>query len=289
MNTNDTQLPKVSLLVRGFATHEADVPKRIQMMDELVQKALAAIVRDTPFLDRVDILVWANRRDYPTEADCGLLAPALTEHFKSESRVYVHEITEGDLFCSILNRGLALQSRAGCDYSIIASAEANAYWSSDVPARMLEKASQGARAIGVAINELSESVREGRIANTMAMWHIESLLEVGGFDLRAAKPTDDRSAYFMKGVDRHGDDRFYALAGVEEVIPLARLIDHYGRCIGVVESTDPALQYQLPDLATDPEGYARHMAKFGTKWERQVALLAMNGRELSYLRGGVMK
>jgi hypothetical protein len=277
------------LLVRGFAQKSEQVPARVAMMDDLITKALSAKVVDRPFIKRVDILVWANQRDYPSEADCGELAAALRKHFTGDHRIFVHEVTTGDLFCSILNYGIALQSRAGCDYSVIASAEANAYWSSDVPAEMVRLAGLGALATGVAINELTESVREGRLANTMAMWHTTSLLTVGGFDLRAQKPKDDRTAHYMKGMDTEGKERFYHLGGVEEVIPLARLVDTFGRCLGVIESNDPNLRYELPDQKTNPESYLRHLAKFGTKTERQMAHLVLIQRDFSHLRAGVMK
>lgn len=278
----------IGLLVRGYASRKEDVRKRVEMMHTLVKKALSATVVGKPFLKQVDILVWANWKDYPNEADCGELAPALRRHFQGERRIRVHEVTGGDLFSSILNYGVSLQLRAGCDYSVIASAEANAYWNSDVPSEMVRLAGLGARAVGVAINELTDSVKEGRIANTMALWHNLSLLTVGGFDLRAQKPRDDREAHYMKGIDWDGNERYYHLGGVEEVIPLARLVDTFGRCIGVIESTDPRLRYQLPDQVTDPEGYRRHMAKFGTKTERQLAHLVSIGRDFSHLRSGVM-
>lgn len=279
---------KVGLIVRGFAKNPEDVPSRVAMMDELISKALNTMVHDRALIARVDIMVWANVTHYPTEADCGELAPALREHFASNRKVFVHEVRTGDLFCSILNYGVAKQARAGCDYSIIASAEANAYWASDVPLKMVELACQGALAVGVAINELTQSVREGRIANTLALWHNESLQTVGGFDLRAGKPKNDKLAHYMRGIDQHGQERFYHLGGVEEMIPLARMVDTFGTCIGVVESSDPTLQYQMPNEHQDPQEYARHMAKFGTKTERQMAHLVLIGADLSHVRSGVM-
>lgn len=279
---------KTGLLVRGFATKASDVPARVQLMDELTQKSLASVVEGKPFIAQVDILIWANQNDYPTEADCGELAPALKEHFRGNRRVKVHEVTSGDLFCAILNYGIAMQVRDGCDYTVVASAEANAYWDSDVPAEMVRLAGGGARAIGVAINELTDSVMAGRIANTMAMWRNIDLLSVGGFDMKAAKPKNDREAHYMKGVAPDGSERYYHLGGVEEVIPLARMVDLFGACIGVIESKDPALRYVAPNQQQDPQGYGRYLAKFGTKSERQMAHLVSVGRDFSHLAAGVM-
>ena len=279
---------KVGLLVRGFAKKADDVPSRVAMMDELISTARKAEVEGKPFIGRTDILIWANQNDYPGEVDCGELAPALRKHFKNDKNVFVHEVKTGDLFCSILNYGATMQTRAGCDYSVIASAEANPYWGSDVPAKLVRAMCDGALVAGVAINELTESVMEGRIANTLAMWHTISLMSVGGFDLHATKPKDDKHAHYMKGTDSEGRVRFYHLGGVEEMIPLARLVDMFGQCIAPIESSDPNLRYIMPDPAKDPELYARHMSKFGTKLERQTAHLVHVGRDISHIRGGVM-
>jgi len=279
---------KVGLLVRGFARRSQDVPDRVAMMRELIAKARAADVAGFPFIKRVDVLVWASQDEYPDQCDCGELAPALRELYRDDRRVFVHEVRTGDLFCSLLNYGIAKQLRAGCDYSVIASAEANAYWGSDVPTQMARAAGAGARAIGVAINELTESVLAGRIANTMAMWHLESLVTVGAFDLRAQKPRNDQEARFMRGTGRDGTARMYHLAGVEEVIPLARLVDTFGPCIAPIVADDEHLRYRLPDAQADPEGYEAHLAKFGTKLERQIAFLSSVDSDLSHLHGGVM-
>lgn len=280
---------KVGLLVRGFAKKSEDVPNRVVMMDELITRALSAKVIGKPLIRRVDILIWANQTDYPGEVDSGELAPALKEHFKEDRKIFVHEVRSGDLFCSILNYGIAKQLRAGCDYSVIASAEANKYWASDIPQQMVQAACDGAYAIGVAINELTESIMDGRIANTMSMFHNENVMTCGGFDLRAKKPKDDREAFYLKGKSPEGENVFYHLGGVEEMVPLARLVEMFGQCIAPIQSSDPSLRYELPDPKKDPELYARHMAKFGTKTERQLAHLALAGYDFSFLRGGVMR
>lgn len=279
---------KVGLLIRGHAKRPEDVPGRVAMINDLIDRARSAVIEGKRFIRRVDILIWANSADYPDEADCGELAPALRDLYGASSFIKIHEVRSGDLFCAILNYGIAMQMRGGCDYSVIASAEANPYWSSDVPLQMVQAACAGARAIGVGINELAAATIEGRISNTFAMWHNESLATVGLFDFHAAKPRDDRHAHYMKGTDADGNVRFYHLGGVEEMIPLARLVDTFGACIAPIEPSDPNLRYILPDPATNPKEWERHMAKFGTKLERQIAHLALIGRDLSHLRGGVM-
>jgi hypothetical protein len=55
------------------------------------------------------------------------------------------------------------------------------------------------------------------------------------------------------------------------------------------QGTGATQVYEVPDPKTQPELYARHIAKMGTKLERQTALLASVGYDLSHLRGGVME
>lgn len=258
------------------------------MMDKLIDAALAAKVDGHQFIKQIDVLVWANQEDFPGVSDCGGLAKELKSHFMGKSHVRIHNVTKGDLFCSILNYGVLKQIRAGCDYSLIASAEANPYWNSDIPEMMIQAICDGALAVGVAINELTQSVLEGRIANTLAMWENTSLMMVGGFDLGAAKPKDDRHAHYMKGVDTDGNTRFYHLGGVEEMVPLARLVDTFGPCIAPIQSNNSTLRYIMPDPRKDLELFERHMSKFGTKTERQTAHLVRINRDVSHIKGGVM-
>lgn len=279
---------KVGLLIRGYATKESDIPSRIAMMDELVAKARIATVAGERFIRRTDLLVWANTTDYPRQADCGKLASALKLHFKGQRDVFVHNIERGDPFCSILNYGIGMQLRAGCDYSVIASSEANAYWDSDIPKRMVEAACKGALAIGVAINELTQSVLQGRLANTLAMYHNMSAVAAGLFDLRASKPKDDKNARYVKGADKDGNAVYYHVGGVEEVILLSRMVDLFGACIAPLQSGLSGLQYAIPSQAENPDLYLHHKQKFGTKEERQMAHLCSINRDFSHLRGGVM-
>ncbi len=80
------------------------------------------------------------------------------------------------------------------------------------------------------------------------------------------------------------------MAGVEEVIPLARLADTFGSCIAPIIPQGEGVQgYQTPDPIKDPEGWERHLVKMGTKFERQSTLLSAIGYEPSFLRGGVME
>ncbi len=273
----------VGVILRTFASNPQDVEKRAKMTVEAINslEGLAS---------RIDVLIHADKRFAEKDRDCGQLADAILKHggIRNGAGLAVQEVHHGDLFCGLLNFGIAQQSRFGCEYSLILSPDAASYATRETMDEVLAAASQGALAVGVAIGELSQSIREGRLANTFCLWHNQSLQTVGGFDLKAAKPVDDRLAHYMRG-SSDGREVYYQLAGVEEVIPLARMVEHFGPCIAVVEPKGGGAAYEVPDPVTQPELYKRHLSKFGTKFERQATLLGGAGFDFSWLKGGLMK
>lgn len=275
----------VGLILRTYASNPADVEKRVSMLESVLANPVVA----TTF-KRVDILVHADLRFSAKDRDCGELADALKRNPSIGARegVHVEEVKHGDLFCGLLNHGIAQQARMGCEYSVILSPDAGSYLTEETMTAMLAAASNGALAVGVAINELAPSIREGRLANTLCLWHNQSLQTVGGFDTKAAKPVDDRLAHYMRGSSQ-GKEVFYQLAGVEEVIPLARMVELFGPCLAVVEPHGGPAAYEVPDPVTQPDLYKRHISKLGTKFERQMALLVSVGFDFSWLMAGVMK
>ncbi|MDD5071745.1 MAG: hypothetical protein PHQ42_03350 [Patescibacteria group bacterium] len=279
---------KVGLILRVYAHEEDRIPTRVEMIEKAIAAARKATVDGRALIKRIDVLVWCDK-NY-ADSDCGQTAAILREKFSGEKDLFISEVSHGDIFCGILNYGIVHQLRHGVDYSIIASAEAFSYMTPETMAAMVNAACSGALAIGVAINELTDSILAGRIANTFAMWHNESLMTVGGFDLRAAKPVNETLAHFMRGWNpKKNENVFYHLAGVEEVIPLARMAETFGPCIAPIFTQGEGVQqYQAPDPAKDPELWQRHVAKMGTKLERQCALLASIGVDPSFLKGGVM-
>jgi hypothetical protein len=255
---------KTGLILRTFVTSPWQVADRVEMLYQTIYRALEFRFENLRLISRVDVLVWADERY--GRADCGETAPALRRRFdRYESTVAIHEVKKADLYCGLLNYGIATQTRAGCDYSVIASSEAYSYWTEETITAMVEAVCCGARAVGVAINELTPSVLEGRLANTFCMWRNVDLLTVGGFDLRAA------------------------MIGVEEVIPLARLVEYFGPCLAPILPQGPGVQEcRVPDPKTEPDLLARHMTKMSTKFKRQAELLALVGKDPSFLKGGVM-
>jgi len=288
------QRKRIGLVLRTFATKEADVKARVQMVEEVVAKALGVTVEGHGVIRRIDVLVWADPRY--KDADCGKTTAALRDTFRCEpatqrevNAVRIHEVAHGDLFCGLLNYGIGLQLRDRVDYSLVVSPDARSYLTPESLRKMCEAAANGARAVGLAISELEQSILDGRLANTFAMWDTVSLVSVGGFDLRAVKPVDERLAHYMRGWSPEAGEVYYHLAGVEEVIPLARLAATYGPCIAPILPQGEGVQrYQVPDPAASPELWKRHVSKMGTKLERQAALLASVGFDPSYLNGGIM-
>lgn len=274
---------RIGLILRVFATKEDQVENQVRQIMEMVCKAMQLVE-----ISLIDIFVWEDKR-YP-DADCGKTYDALTKEVGTKQiMVRTHRFEHGDIFCGILNYAVAMQLRNRVDYSIIASKEALSYLNQETLDDMIDAACNNAKAVGVAINELTESVMAGRLANTLAMWDNVALMSVGGFDLRAAKPMNDKSAHYLKGWNKDKGDVFYHLAGVEEVIPLARLVETWGPCLAPIMPQGEGIKgYVVPDPVKEPELFLRHISKMGTKTERQAALLAAIGADLSYLKGGVM-
>lgn len=276
----DKNRDKLGLILRLFATDKNLVARKITQTYQMIEAAVKA-----HRFDRIDILIWADPR---YESDCGKTADACRKTFAYQTNVFITEITQGDLFCTVLNYGIALQLKHGIGWSMIVSPEVYTYMQEATINQMLQKAKSGARVIGLAINELKQSVNEGRIANTFALWHTVSLVSVGCFDLHAQAPMpDNKLATYIRGCDDTGQERFYPLSGIEEIIPLCRMVATYGKCIGVVEPQDGGF-YQEPNSRKDPEGYARHKSKIATKLQRQSAMAYTQHCELSFLRYGII-
>ncbi len=274
---------KVGLILRTYAGKEEDIPKRADMVASAIEATRKAKVNGIPVIRRIDILIPTDKRY--KDADCGKTATYLSERFNAGNGVFVTEVPFGDRFCQVLNRGLAIQQQNGCNFSMIASPEAFSYMNPEVMTEMVEAVPKGALAIGVAINELTQSVMEGRLANTFAMWHIESLIQVGGFDLRAAVPVDEK---FTVWID-DGTGKLIVAQGVEEVIPLARMSEAFGPCIAPIMPRGEGIQkYEVPDEKTHLEAYAKHMQKMGTKSPRQKHFLSLVGYDFDLLSHGVM-
>lgn len=281
---------KVGALLRCFAREPNLVDNAVALAVASVERMLSVQVGGRSFVSRVEILVPTD--DAYAEKDCGETAPKLREVIRAKGwkGVFVSEVKYGDIFVGILNYGTAKLLRAGCDYGIVLSKEAEAYFTNEAAEDLVTAAEAGALAMGLAITELTESIMQGRIANTFAMWHLMSLVQVGCFDARSAKPKKDAPIKSRAEAWESGK-LFYAYdnAGVEEIVPLIRLVRTFGPCIAPVLPRGNGVKvWQAPDPKTDPEGYARHVNKLGTKFIRQSHFAQVENTDLSFLMGGVM-
>lgn len=257
---------KTGAILRVFVKDASKVASTVSEMKETVAflKLLGIHV--------IHLLVW-NPQDesYGGQGDCGLTAAALKEAIPS---AFVVNITEGDKFVYILNAGIRLQADQGVTHTMILSKEATSYLTQNTFAKMLDAFGKGAMVAGVHMPpELGNSVLEGRITNTCAMWDVEALLLSGCFDP------------YSRSLANGEKER---PAGVEEIIPLIRLVRHYGKCIAPIISDAESATYKLPTQEEDPDEFARNKLKFESKLPRQRAMAEYVQGTLEELQAGVM-
>lgn len=274
---------RVGLVLRVFAKDGDQVDTNIIQTLRMIEAA-SKISIDGRFVFS-DILVVVPKDDRFIDHDYGGTAAKLREATKSCQDVQVAELHHGDIFCGALNYSVA---HLRCDYIAIASHGAMQYMTEANMSAMLVALEKGAVVTGLAIAELQESILAGRIANTFAIWDRVALTTVGGFDLKAEQAKkDERLTPYMRGWNPEKGEVFYPLAGVEEIIPLCRLVEQHGKCIAPITPAGTE-KWIAPDPHTDPEGFARHIKKMGTKEVRQSAMATYANCDLSFLAGGVM-
>lgn len=299
MEKSSPRIPSMGLLMRVFSAKKELVLEQVKRAIEAVRYASYIHSYGRNVFSRVDILIPSDERFH--DSDCGATASALRDFVKQtfirlSFDIQIHEVRRGDIFCSVLNYGVAHHLRCGIEYSVVLSPQVADYLNYETMDAMLRAIEEGAKVVGVALDELSEGILKGRIANTFAVWNNLALMTVGGFDLRARKPRkDEKLVPYLRGWSKEKEEKdgngevYYHQAGVEEIPPLIRLVELFGPCIAPILSQGAnAKRWVAPDPVKDPEGYARHLKKMGTKTERQAAHAAALGADLSYLEGGVM-
>lgn len=258
-------------MLRAFSSKPELVESTVQQILETIYMAHNLRVEGLVVFSRIDVLISADKRYGDT--DCGSTARRLRDELGEfhPRAAEVYEVRYGDIFCGLLNYGVAKQMRDHIDYSMILSTGVKDYLTAENMQAMLLALEVGAKVTGLAITELAPSILDGRIANTCAIWHNESLMTVGGFDLMARKP-------------KIGEDK--KNAGVEEIPPLLRMTELFGPCIApVVPST--GAKWVIPD---NPDVRSREEKKLASKLERQ----QMHATALGYpdvveaLKAGVM-
>ncbi|MEK7464058.1 MAG: hypothetical protein AAB610_02995 [Patescibacteria group bacterium] len=261
----------LGVTLRGFASKPESVEKTVAGVKKTLLN-LATVASHDEFNPTVHVYIAIPVNKGFVDADCGELAPALralVETSKFEGiTVEVHE-TNADLFCGLLNQMAGLQLQRGCTHTLVISTGCADYITLGNMKALMKAFRSGARAAGLALNELEESIMDGRLANTFAGYDILSLLTVGGFDFRCSNaPVSDHKK----------------LAGVEEIPTLLRLANLYGACIKPIM---PEIKgtWVLP---TDPAELERHNAKMASKFKRQTAFAEQLGCTFADLEVAVM-
>ena len=237
-----------------------------------------------------DILVPMNQKF--VDVDCGGTAEAIKNRiseglFNCLPIPTVHEV-ETDIFCGALNGAMVEQLRRGCTHSLIVSSGCAEYITPENMRLIFEAFTvKGARATGLAITELAESIMKGQLANTVAGYHIASALTCGGFDLAAANArVESKAQSYLRGY-ADGKDQFVAVQGVEEIRFLLRLVELYGECILPILPTSG--RWEAADPTKDPVRYQRDLIKMLSKLPRKMALATSMGFDLSFLESGLIK
>lgn len=285
---------RVGALLRIFASSPEVVEYQIQSALNAAKKLEALKIGQIKVFSRIDFLVSSDSRF----EDCDVaditqkLREKISTTFPDEKHIRVLEIKQGDIFCILLNYGIVNQLEDRVPYSFIISHTADRYITQENISTMLSAMQNKARVAGLQIDTLKEQIAKGRVINTFIVWHNKSLLSVGGFDLRAAKPLKGHVCKTVTGVCSYEKattftKREYHIAGCEEVIPLIRMINIFGKCISPIPATNTEKIWG-PDSISDPEGYERHLNKIATKTERQEHFAKLMGVTTDYLQDGIL-
>lgn len=287
---------RVGALLRIFAPTPDVVEYQIELAITSLKKLLALNTGGRPTFSRIDFLVSNDHRF--ADSDCDLTTTRLREVMDtqfSDAPVNVLNIRNGDIYCVLLNYGIANQLEDRIPYSCIISNHASLYITQEHIDALLAAMYQKARVAGLAFGKHEKLVQTGRVMNTFSMWHNKSLITVGGFDLRAMKPlkSDMHKVQTFAGHSTHleehiGEGEVYHAAGCEEIIPLIRMTRIFGQCIKIVSASDSTLAWGS-DKEKDPQGYQRHYAKLATKDARQRYMAGLEGESIDFLKMGLME
>lgn len=283
---------KLGAVLRVFEKKEERVPERVKMARKTYD-ALRKITYNRNgessifnLINEVVFVVWSDTRY--SDCDCGKTAKAIEEEFKGEKGVKVLEVKNGGIFCDCLNEGVFNLFERGCSHAMTFSTEAENYLNKETVDIMVDAICSGALVTAAAINEIYQSVLEGRISNTFAIWDIKALMLVGGFDSRCEKPIDENHADWKRGFDNKKNEFvWYLKAGVEEIIPLIKLMKKFDFpfIAPIIPFDNEGKMYVTPN---DTDLQERNRKKFATKEPRQASHAEVSGVDLSFLQGGVM-
>ncbi len=231
-------------ILRVYATKEEDVPKRIVRVESIVENIRK--VSDGPIL----VLV-------PSSKDCGKTLVAASEMFKMSPDVQVSS-PDGSPCTDVLNWGL---NQLRCTYSIIISNKAVSAVTSETMVAIEKAISDGAKVIGVIPSGLSKStLLPGSVQNTFSVWETEAAVELGGF------------------IYEHPEK-----GGVEEVSLQLNMINRFGKCVALIETSQ--IELLVHDTA---EAQQRYNELAQSKLDRQKSLVFGKGYPLDIFSEAVI-
>lgn len=284
---------RVGALLRIFAATPDVVEVQVASALIAAEKLLNIQINGKKVFSRVDFLV-SNDQRYE-DSDCMETTIRLREEVDKkfgDSPVSVLDIKQGDIYCMLLNYGIINQVEDRIPYSCIISHTSHAYITEYNIAALLGAMQEKARFAGLALKGLEEGVMSGLVVNTFSMWHNKSLMTVGGFDLRSAKPLKETICDTVTGVCAAGAGIFagkdikYHIAGCEEILPSIRMIRNFGPCIKPIIPKESPIWG--PDFNKDPDGFKRAQAKLATKTLRQEYFASLEGETLDFIQKGII-
>jgi len=285
---------------RGFSPTSADVGKNVGLIANAVERAYKLEIAGKRLFKRIDIVVPVNP-SYDG-VDCGETAAALSQELEQRLRddksfgqvIQMHE-SEMDLFVGCLNETMLRQMQKGINYSFIISHGVADYIVPENFEPMIEAFDKGLLVTCLKIEgpgDFPELTGAGRIANTCAGWHNETLFLAGGFDVRAAKRRlDSDFRITVRGQNDQGNLVEYDLSGVEEIIPLVkigkRLMNSREKKFSpFIAPVNPVIKGEWV-LPSGEKAVRDHEAKMATKRTRQNAWHYLEGVDETFLQGCV--
>lgn len=239
-----------ALIVRSYTPKQDEVEDRAVRALKVARDAHKLTLTGAPALNPITFLV-------PTDHDCGKTANAIREKIAEAAldRVLIIE-AYGHHSSEALNEAVFTLRDFQMARAVIISGKAASYLTEATLAAIGVAFAQGAKVVGVAVDELADIVCKGRVQNTFCAWDIPALVGVGVFD--------------SKG-------------GVEEIAPTVRLIKRYGPCVAVLTTEGGNLNILQSETAR-----ARHDEVMRTKAPRQQQEVERLGVDFAFLRSGIM-
>ncbi len=259
---------KVLIVGRTFANKSGDGAQKVEDCRPLTE---ACRLLNAESGVKVDLrLVIPSSTAYKNH-DKGDTFQFLSDAYSDTPGVQIRQ-TQMDPVSGCLNEASRDAEQAGYSHILFISPSAAEYLKLENFQAMLNACAKGALVVGLSLEEVPGEVMD----NSLAMWNLEALKAVNGFDTSSA-PVKDGEVRAM--VDVEGGQ--VPVWGVEEVRPLLRL----GRLLAgkrfFAYFTPPAGGQRK--LSTDPERMEQDRLKNLSKAKRREAMALMEFENLERL------